>query len=71
MTKRDMELTRARVDGYHGDAASFTRHLVERRLASYQAMQQAYRAGQRQRAGGIQCGCYQCNKGGTAQAVIT
>jgi len=58
--KRSLELAQARVDGYHADSRAFTRHLVERRQAGYQAMLAAYRAGQDMRAAGVPCTCRDC-----------
>ncbi len=61
-TARDIELTRARLAGYHDDRATFARVLVERRTASYTALQFAFREGERQRAAGVPCGCYDCTR---------
>lgn len=58
--KRSMELAQARVDGYHGDRAAFTRHLVERRQAGYGAMMAAYQGGQAARQAGVACSCPGC-----------
>lgn len=63
MTKRDTELAYARIAGYHQDSSDFTRRLVERKSASFQAMQQAYRVGVRQKQSGMKCGCCECNRG--------
>lgn len=62
MTKRDTELAYARIAGYHDDKRDFTRPLVERKTASFQALNDAYRIGQQQRAAGMRCSCYECNK---------
>lgn len=62
MTKRDIELGYARIAGYHGDSADFTRRLVERKTASFQALKEAYRIGAKQKLSGIKCSCSSCNK---------
>lgn len=48
MTKRQISLEYARIAGYHGDKAKFTRLLIESRVAA-PAMHEAWRIGVRQR----------------------
>ena len=54
-SKREIELTSARIAGYHGDTADYTRLLVNRRTASYDAIKAAYVVGIRQRKDGMRC----------------
>lgn len=59
MTKRDQALALARIAGYHGDTAAYTRLLVERRVAR-PAMAQAYSTGARMKERGVPCACSDC-----------
>lgn len=47
------------VAGYHNDAATGTRLLIENCI-SQQAYIEAYREGQRREAAGVRCTCAQC-----------
>ena len=58
MTRADA-LTRARLAGYHADTAAYTRVLTEARVRRA-ALDEAYMAGQQQRADGMRCECHQC-----------
>jgi len=49
-----------RVAGYHDDERSFMRLYCENRI-SHPAAREAYRQGQAQKAGGVKCGCHECN----------
>lgn len=51
--------------GYHGDRATFTQLYIEHRIGHAPA-QAAYRAGARQRAGGVRCECTDCKKEATS-----
>lgn len=56
-SKREIELTLARVAGYHNDTARYARILCERRLTTYDAIKQAYITGMKQRESGMLCSC--------------
>ena len=62
MTKRDNELAIARIAGYHEDKQRFTRLVIERRCASYQALNEAWRIGVKQKQAGMKCSCYSCKQ---------
>lgn len=61
MTKRETTLALARIAGYHGDRAAFTRLLIECRV-NRQAMNEAFWNGQKARANGVGCTCCECKK---------
>ena len=61
MTKREKALAICKIAGYHGDSKGFTRAYIENKL-SYQAAQQAYTQGIREKDAGVPCTCYACNK---------
>lgn len=60
LSKHQVWLTNARIAGYHHDATTFTRLIIEARVAR-DAMNKAWRTGQEQRKNGMPCGCWQCN----------
>ena len=49
-SKREIELGKARKAGYFGDGGLLARALCERQTASYAALMEACRAGERMRA---------------------
>lgn len=59
MTKRDVALNRAKCAGYHGDASSFARLIIESRVARPK-MNQAYWLGQQAKIAGVPCNCFEC-----------
>lgn len=62
-TKRQAEIGRMRSAGYHDDAGERVRGLVERRTASYAALQEAWAEGRRLRAAGVSlCNCWHCTR---------
>lgn len=61
MTKRQTALTLARIAGYHEDTATFTRLIIESRVAR-PAMNEAFLNGRTARASGMKCNCYECKK---------
>lgn len=62
MTKRNIALTAAKIAGYHGDTRTYTRLIIESRVAR-PYMEESYRNGQAAKIGGVKCECYEC-KGG-------
>lgn len=67
MTKptRKQALEFIKVAGYHNDKADFVRFYCEHRI-SYQAAQEAFRLGMKQKAAGVKCSCFQCEQTLTA-----
>ena len=63
MNRRQTVLSLMRVAGYHGDSKKFIRLLVENRI-SRQVAQAEFLKGQKQKAAGARCECWQCNKPG-------
>jgi hypothetical protein len=61
MTRRDKVLTMLRVAGYHDDKATWTRVYCENRVA-FAAAQIAFNEGQRTKANGVKCSCFECNR---------
>lgn len=59
--KRPDALAYMRIAGYHSDRATFTRLLIESRVART-AADEAFRAGERAKAGGMACACPTCRK---------
>ncbi len=49
-SQRTIELTQARVAGYCGDRAEFTRLIIGRRVVSAEDLNQAFRAGEARKA---------------------
>ena len=60
MSKRQTAITLAKVAGYHGDSATFTRLIIESRV-NRQTMNEAWRTGQQLKAAGMPCGCFECS----------
>jgi len=56
------ELCLARIAGYHEDSRLWVRTVVERRRTSYKALKDAYRIGQRLKANGTKCDCFECKR---------
>lgn len=61
MTRRQSWLVSARVAGYHGDAAGYTRLLCEARVAR-PALAREWRRGADMRAAGVPCDCLRCRE---------
>ncbi len=59
--KRDDAIVYMRIAGYHEDRKGFTRLLVENRVRR-EVADEAFAVGQKQRAAGMGCHCYQCKK---------
>jgi hypothetical protein len=66
MSKRQTALTLARIAGYHEDTASFTRLIIESRVAR-PAMNEAFLNGRQAKAGGMKCNCHECKKGNSPE----
>jgi len=60
-TRREIALSLARVAGYHGDTATFTRLLVEERV-NRAAMNAAWQSGVFARGTGARCDCLECRE---------
>lgn len=56
---RKQALVFARIAGYHNDSRAFTRLRIEARVALPHLLDQ-WHNGQRQKAAGVKCGCYEC-----------
>lgn len=61
MTPRDHALASMRIAGYHNDQRTRVRLICEHRI-SRKAFDEAWATGVKQKAGGMRCSCYQCNK---------
>lgn len=59
MTKRELNLTKARIAGYHGDNTTFTRLAIEARI-NRDILKAAWRDGVLARDAGIPCNCNSC-----------
>jgi hypothetical protein len=59
MNRRETLLGLARIAGFHGDSKRFTRLVVESRIAR-RHLDDAWRAGVKQRDQGIPCNCPEC-----------
>lgn len=59
--KRADAIAYMRIAGYHEDRKRFTQLLIENRVRR-EVADQAFAVGQKQRAGGMGCACYQCKK---------
>lgn len=59
-TRREVELSYARIAGYHDDSYAMTRALVERQTASEKAIREAFQIGQRMKTNGVKCACPNC-----------
>jgi len=62
MTRREVVLQQIKVAGYHYDSRTATRLLVENPI-SRKSYNEAWESGQRARAAGISCSCFQCQRG--------
>lgn len=58
MNRWDINITAARIAGYHDDEALFTRLVAEYRSA----LDEAWREGRRRRELGMLCDCYSCEE---------
>jgi hypothetical protein len=59
MTKRDIAITAAKISGYHNDARTYTRLIVEARVRR-DVMAAAWSEGVQKRAAGATCACFEC-----------
>lgn len=59
MTDRDRTLALLRIAGFHGDQRTWMRTYTSRRI-SYLVARKAWADGQRARAAGAGCSCYEC-----------
>lgn len=58
MNKRDNALARIKFCGYH-QSTDWLKYYIENRI-SYQAAQEAYRAGYQAKVAGVKCNCQEC-----------
>ena len=61
MNRRGIDITAARIAGYHDNKALFTRLVVESSV-SRGVLDKAWREGRRQRESGMPCDCYSCEE---------
>jgi len=61
VSKRQTALALAKIAGYHEDTATFTRLIIESRVAR-PAMNEAFLIGRQAKASGVKCNCYECKK---------
>ena len=61
MNSREVDLSIARVAGYHDDKRRFTRLVVESRVRK-QLIDEQWRAGIAQKNNGMKCSCIECKR---------
>lgn len=59
MTKRAIAIKNAEMAGFHGDAARWTRLLIESRV-NRTTLNNAWQRGAAMKTAGAKCTCYQC-----------
>jgi hypothetical protein len=59
VTKREIAIGRAKIAGYNGDAAEFTRVIIESRVKR-EALLLAWRLGEVMKSRGVPCGYSEC-----------
>ena len=62
MSRREQAITYMIIAGYHNDTAAFTRLIIESRV-NRQACNEAWMQGQKAKAAGMKCTCYECTNG--------
>lgn len=62
MTKREQKIQAAKVAGYHGDAAEFTRLAILARI-NRDVLKDAWSVGAKLKAAGVPCYCHTCKQG--------